>query len=439
MFGYRTATIAGIWIAFTLATVPQVLARGSSWTFADLYEFTGPPDGYSPLAPLIEDASGNLYGTAFEGGTTGGVCDSTGCGTVFELSPVGHGTYTEQILHAFAGTTKDGCTPVGGVVLDLSGNLYGTLAGCGVNGLGQVYELSPGGSGWTETILWNFVGAPNDGAVSYSTPVVDMKGRLFGTTLAGGSGNCSNTGFPHGCGVVFEVVSARDGGWKESIVYSFTGGSSDGNAPKAGVTLGSDGTLYGLTSFGGPYSQGVLYALKSTGGRKWAEAVLHTFPENEGDGTYPVGVPIIDDHGRLFGASSLGGKMEGGTIWEVSPDGNSWSEKVLFSFTTSGNAPNDPYAGVIFGPKDILYGTTVEGAGGCDGFGCGAVYSFNLKTGKLHTLLAFDSTDTNSPESALLRDAQGNLFGTTAFGGDNTGSGCQGILTGCGTVYELSR
>jgi len=442
---FKSAVILCVSVAGTLVTgaapVQQQsvhLAPGKDWTFSDLYDFTGPPDGYSPLSELVEDAAGNLYGTTFEGGGCGGV----GCGTVFEMSPSGGGAYTETILHSFPAKSGDGCTPVGGVILDGAGNLYGTAAGCGAHGLGVAYALSAGtGGNWTETILHSFAGkSKKDGSTPYSSLLMDASGQLYGTSYTGGTGSCNNNGLPKGCGTVFELNPVQGGGWKESVLYNFAGSASDGANPAAGVNRDAGGNLFGVTKLGGPY-QGTLYELTHDGKGAWTETVLHHFPTGNNDGTYPVGVPAIDSDGNLFGTTSVGGKLELGALWEASPGKHgSWSERVLYSFGAGGaNDAEDPYAGVIFDANGNLYGTTVEGGGGCEGFGCGTVYSFNRKTGELTVLLGFADTTTNSPESALLRDANGDLFGTTALGGAVNAPNCQGVLPGCGSVYELSR
>jgi uncharacterized repeat protein (TIGR03803 family) len=445
-FGNVAARLVGV-AALLLAPAQPLSARrdpgpGKSWTFSDLYDFTGVPDGYSPIGDLIEDAAGNLYGVTFQGGSTGGGCGSIGCGIAFEMSPAGGGAYTETIVHSFSGESGDGCTPVRGLFQDGAGNLYGTLAGCGANGLGIVYELSPGtGGAWTETILYSFAGASKkDGSTPYSSLLMDARGRLYGTTYTGGTGSCKNGGLPKGCGTVFELRPAQGGGWKETVLHSFTGGESDGANPEQGMSMDAKGNLYGVTQFGGPY-QGTLYEMTPGGTGAWTETVIHHFPTGNNDGTYPAGIPALDSDGNLFGTTGGGGKKELGTLWEASPGKHgSWSEHVLYSFGEGGaNDAEDPYAGVIFGRNGNLYGTTVAGGGGCQGFGCGTVYSFDRKSGSLTVIFSFASTNLNSPESAVLMDSSGNLFGTNAFGGAVNAPNCQGVLPGCGSVYELSR
>jgi uncharacterized repeat protein (TIGR03803 family) len=413
----------------------------ASWTLGDIYDFQGAPDGYTSTAGLVADANANLYGTTLFGGPNNPNCLNSGCGTAFELSPNDNGTWTETVLHSFNASKSDGCTPFAGLTLDSAGNLYGTTQSCGTHGLGTVYKLSPGQAGsWTFSLLHSFGGSKKDGAVSDSTLLMDANGNLYGTTVYGGSHpeNCQNAPLPNGCGTVFELTPGPHRRWTEQVLYSFAGGSNDGAAPSEGVAMDTQGSLYGVTKFGGPF-QGTVYQLTPGQGGLWQETVLHKFPTGDNDGTYPRGIPAIDSQGNLFGTTSDGGEAELGTIWEVSPSGGTWTETVLYSFAAGGlSEPNAPYAGVVLDENGRLYGTTVEGGSGCEGFGCGSVYRFSPKTGKLKELIDFGKTTTNSPESSLLL-RYGVLFGTTAFGGAVGDPNCQGVLQGCGSVYAVSQ
>ena len=210
-----------------------------------LYSFTGGADGKFPEAPLILDATGNLYGTASEGGIVN--CDNLtdGCGVIFEVTPSG----TEKVLYSFTGGS-DGGSPLGGLIRDTSGNLYGTtfLAGdvsssCALNhGCGTLYKLSKSG---LISVLYTFTNGA-DGANPMGELVRDSAGNLYGTTKLGGLG----------FGVVFKVAAA--GG--ETALYSFTG-SGDGAGPQAGLVLDSTGNLYGTTAFGGTASEGVVFRI----------------------------------------------------------------------------------------------------------------------------------------------------------------------------------
>lgn len=452
----RSGPLMGLFLVLTTAAVPaqdrRVLPNAASpsasrpggplrWTSQDLYDFQGAPDGYSSTAALIADSSGNLYGTTLSGGPNNPNCFNSGCGTVFELSPNGD-TWTETVLHNFNSTATDGCAPFAGLIRDSAGSLYGTTLGCGASGFGVVYELSPGqGGSWTFSLLHSFSGSPQDGAASQSTLLMDASGNLYGTTAYGGShpANCQNSPEPNGCGIVFELTPGKNGHWKETVLYSFQGGSNDGSAPSEGMVMDAKGNLYGVTKFGAPF-QGTIYQLSPSQNAPWQETVLHKFPTGDNDGTYPRGIPALDAHGNLFGTTSDGGQAELGVIWELSPSGGSWTETVLYSFAAGGlSEPNAPYAGVVLDKKGNIYGTTVEGGSGCEGFGCGAVYKFSPKTGKLKELVDFGKTNMNSPESPLLL-LNGFLVGTTAFGGAGENPNCQlSFPSGCGSVYQVSQ
>jgi uncharacterized repeat protein (TIGR03803 family) len=250
-----------------------------------LHSFTG-SDGADPFAGLIKDKAGNLYGTTEEGGSTS--CEGYGCGTVFELAPDG----TETVLHAFTGG-NDGDDPIGGLIKDSAGNLYGTTVngggtGCGY-GCGTVFKLAPDG---TETVLYAFTGG-SDGAGPAAGLIKDSAGNLYGTTEGGGGTSC-NSGY--GCGTVFEF--APDG--TETVLHAFTGGN-DGATPFAGLIKDSAGNLYGTTFLGGTYGGGVVFKVAADG----TETVLHAFTVK--NGTNPFAGLIKDSAGNLYGTTSGGG------------------------------------------------------------------------------------------------------------------------------------
>jgi uncharacterized repeat protein (TIGR03803 family) len=231
-----------------------------TWNETLIYNFTGGLDGGNPYSGLVFDGAGNLYGTTGAGGhSTVHVCKiNAGCGVVFELSPNSSGGWSETVLHDFNG--YDGWHS-GDLIFDQSGNLYSTtsnggdFSGCASFGCGVVYELSPNAdSGWTETVLHVFQPGPqNYGGSGGSTPVgvaLDAAGNLYGTTFYGAnySPGCS-LGLA-GCGVVFKLSPKSTGGWKETVLHTFTGGA-DGANPQSGVTIDPAGKLFG-TGVSGP-------------------------------------------------------------------------------------------------------------------------------------------------------------------------------------------
>lgn len=212
---------------------------GGGWSENVLLNFDGVGNGSDPLASLTFDGKGNLYGTAWNGGSNhqGGV--------VFELTPSTGGIWTEKTLHTFS--AAGGENPYASVILDKAGNLYGTVETGGSLGHGAVYRLTPDDNGnWTETVLHDFDNNGADGYEPLGGLVLDAKGNLWGTTFGGGGGACKRTG----CGTVFELSPAFGGGWTETV-YSLSS-YAHGYWPASNLTFDASGThLYGTTVNGG--------------------------------------------------------------------------------------------------------------------------------------------------------------------------------------------
>ncbi len=248
---YGTTTQGG---SFTRGEVFKLTQQvDGTWTLTILYSFTGPPqDGTFPTAGLIFDAAGNLYGTTSEGGA-GTHCSFHGCGTVFQLSPNPGGGWTESVLYSFTNFKGDGAHPAAPVVLDTSGNLYGTtsdggiIGNCGDNlgSCGTVFKLSPEDGHWTESVLHIFAGtSANDGGLPVAGLVIES-GNLYGTTQLGG--DVPNRQYSDGLGTVFELSPSSDGPWVETIIHNF-GSSTDGASPQGGLHLDNFGNLFGTTA-----------------------------------------------------------------------------------------------------------------------------------------------------------------------------------------------
>lgn len=240
---YGTAEVGGAYghgVVFELSPSP-----GGGWQERILVSFDV-TDGETAAAPLTFDAAGNLYSTTYIGGTYG-----DGGGTAFELSSAAHGMWAETVLQNFSGSTGSGL--LSGVIFDSAGNLYGTtgFSGCCNGGGGSVFELSPAGSGtWTETTLYNFPYVDNGaGPVGL---IFDGSGNLFGVNANGGA---------NGLGSVFELTPGTGGTWTESTVYSFAGGS-DGAIPDGQLVLDSSGNIYGTTNKGGAFDVGTLFEIR---------------------------------------------------------------------------------------------------------------------------------------------------------------------------------
>jgi len=314
-----------------------------------LHAFTDRPDGAIPYGRLVldVDGSGNLYGTTSVGGTYG-------MGTVFKIDSSG----TESVIYSFAGY-PDGANPYAGLVMDNSGNLYGTTENGGTSRLGTIFKIDTGGN---ETVLHSFAGGLTDGADPKADLILDAAGNLYGTTFLGGS---------RSFGTVFELDTTNT----ETILHNFTGGTDGGN-PFGGLTRDSGGTLYGTAENGGSRSlegaltsyldrvqpeiphgccKGVVFALSGSG-----EKVLYTFSGGNDGGT-PVG-DLALYNGLLYGTTLSGGPGQGhqGTAFSVTiANGN---ETVLHGFT-GGKDGGTPQGGLLMNAAGVLYGTAEKGGG----------------------------------------------------------------------------
>ena len=197
-----------------------------------LYSFTNGLDGGYPFGGLVRDSSGNLYGTTYSGG-------ASSVGTVFKVTKTG----TETVLHSFAGGA-DGEYPYASLVRDSSGNLYGTTSEGGASNVGTAFKVTPTGH---ETVLYSFAGG-TDGANPFAGLVRDRKGNLYGTTEAGDSS---------GVGTVFKLTATG----QETVLHTFTGGTTDGANPFGGLVRDAAGNLYGTTFVGGAFGHGAVYEI----------------------------------------------------------------------------------------------------------------------------------------------------------------------------------
>ena len=375
-----------------------------------LQSFNG-TDGSYPYATLVFDKEGNLYGTTYEGG-------AYGAGTVFELVKTHTTAYTEKVLYSFTGGAdggypNDGATDGGwALVLDKSGNLYGTTAFGGACGgvEGTAFEVTPSGS---ETVLHSFCGG-SDGYLVVSGLILDAKGNLYGTTWVGGL---------YDGGIVFELTPSG-GTWTETVLWNL-GNGADGAHSNTSLIMDTQGNLFGTTWWGGTYNLGTVFELTPSGGT-WTETVLWNFG-NGTDGGNPSNL-ILGAKGNLYGETGWGGTYSSGKVFELTPTANGWTETVLWNFG-NGTDGQSPYGGLVFDTKKgKLYGTTVGGGT----YGGGTVFELTpTKKGWTETVpWSFgNGTDGSGPWDGLVFDKQGNLYGTTMFGG----------AYGQGTVFKVTR
>jgi len=382
--------------------LPAQSARAQ--TFTVLHNFTGGNDGGTPIGSLTLDAAGGLYGTTIAGG-------AKGLGTVFRLVRSGN-AWQLYVFYAFNGLNnlEDGISPYAGVVVGPDGFLYGTTHSGGDgngcmqwHGCGTVFSLKPGRTveQWDEIVLHRFGSA--DGSNPYQGDLVfDRAGNLYGTTRNGGA---------YQQGAVYEMTSNR-GIWTETVLHSF-GGSPDGASPLSGIVFDQQGNLYGTTSGGGANGWGAIYRLRPSGAG-WSEDLLYSFT-NGADGGAPAAGLILDAAGNLYGATQGGGSGGGGTVFELSPEaGDTWSFSTLAGL--QGPSSGGPNGGLVMDAAGSLYGTT--SGDGVDDWG--SVFQLTWSNGAwgYHSLHDFTGgMDGGTPESSLVLDANGNLYGTASLGG----------------------
>lgn len=409
-----------------------------------LHSFCSSPncvDGLGPVGSLIADGKGNLYGaTKFGGGA--------GFGTVFELSPpaTSPGAWTESVLLSFSCVLacNAGGPPSAGLVADSKGNLFGTAASQTSSQIGNVFELSPPaspGGFWMAARLYVFSLSSRSDGQPYGGLIADNQGNLYGTTSGDFFGNDT----------VFELSPppAGSSAWIKTTLHEFPPTCfsmicNDGESPLAGLIFDSRGNLYGTTSAGGISGGGTVFELSppATQGGAWTENVLYKFcnlPDCS-DGMDPVAGLIADSGGNLYGTTEYGGAFGSGTVFELSPPatpGGAWIETVLYNFCSSPNCSDGagPRAALIADSEGNLFGTTAYGGA----FNKGVAFEL-LKPvapgGKRQIRIAHSfagGSDGAFPEASLLADSQGNLYGTASEGG---GSGCSG--SGCGVAFELT-
>lgn len=352
---YGTTTYGGV---YGLGAVYEIkLNTNGNRTEKLLYSFAGVPDGQYPFGKLVFDQAGNLYGTTNSGGAStncNGYDPPYGCGAVYRLSPTETGPWSEEVIYSFTGPTADAFYPVAGLAIDGEGNLYGTAVFGGANGYGAAFEISPNGSGWTESVIHSF-GAPssNDGIYPNAPMILDSEGNLYGTTYEGG-------GVTNGSGTVFEL-SPSSSGWTETILHAF-GTAGDGDGPVAGVVFDKLGNLYGTTVWGGSAgsdSPGTVYRLMPNSNGKWSETVLYSFGQTSTDGQKPECDLVIDASGNLYGTTWVGGTNYDGTVFELSRSSSGWTETILHSFV--GTDGSGPEAGLLMDSAGNLYGTNSVG------------------------------------------------------------------------------
>ena len=405
-------TISWMKTAAILAAACVLLAVDSqAATETVLHNFKS-KEGASPILGLIFDSSGNLYGVAAQEGLSR-------CGSVFKLTVSGT-SYTETTLYSFKGG-NDGCIPVAGLVFDKSGNLYGTTKLGGSHSVGTAYKLAKSGSTWSKSVIHNF-GGTNDGEYPTGSLIIDSAGDLYGTTEGGGS---HGDGEENVGGTAFKLAPNSSGAWTETIMHSF-GGSGDGISPRAKLVEDSSGNFYGTTYLGGADSAGTAFKLAPKSGGGYSETIIHSFNpafvSYPVDGTNPAAGLVFDSKGNLYGTTTVGGDGSvgtyaggGGVVFELSPSGGTWNETILYPFFHTFYGTSILFSGVILDQSGNLYGAALEG-----GFK-GALYKLTPASSGYWTetdLYNFDGPHGANPAiGSLVFDSSGNLYGGAQNGG----------------------
>ncbi len=426
IFGMRRSPASGalaillrlLFLTFMFLFLTLTAQSATAQTFTVIHTFTG-PDGSYPQTGLTIDAAGNLYGTTVGGGATNN-------GTVFELSNQGS-DWVLNTLYSFSWPGSGGSDPQGRVTIAPDGSLYGTAQYGGIGqcfegyGCGVVFHLqmSSPGQPWSETVVHSF-GGRSDGANPQGDLTFDAAGDIYGIAGGGGSpgGDCIWPS-PYSCGTVYKLTPSNNG-WVISILHYFQleiAGywGTDGSSPRGGVVLDGVGNLYGTTLQGGRHGGGTLYQL-SPHGSGWTEQILYNFTAAPSSGGM-----IMDASGNLYGSTISGGENNAGTVFELNLVNGIWTYNTIFaSFPDCSQGGCGPQGKLLMDAAGNLYGTT-EGGGA---YGYGTVFKLTRSNSRwtytsLHDFTGRSDSGGAYPFGGVVRDANGNLYGTTDEGGTN--------------------
>jgi uncharacterized repeat protein (TIGR03803 family) len=403
---------AGLALIFAALLAPVTTSAAS---LVPLMSFGGNDSaaGINPIGGLIQDAAGNLYGVNNQGGVSRGI--------IFELSPPTPPTtaWAFKILYSLSWT--DGLGPSGNLLLDSNGNLYGTTSGGGAGASGTVFTLHPpsaGGKAWTFASIYSFTGS--EGAYPNGSLLLDKAGNLYGTTYGGGNKRCAN-----GCGSVFMLTppATPQSAWGFNTLFHFDG--SNGAHPNGGLVKDGSNNLFGTTLRGGLLNDGTVFKLSPIPGpsETWSMSSLASFKLN--DGAYPSGNLVLDQNGNVFGTTSQGGSHNLGTVFRLSASSGVWGLKSLVEFNNSNGS--FPGCCLAFDPSGKLYGTTIGGGLNNEG----TIFKMTPTSPTkwtLQTLISFSAALGSHPSGNLVVGTAGKLFGTTRAGGA-AASGTAYLLT----------
>jgi len=387
-------------------------AGAQTYSVLTSFDYTNGSDVYE--TPTV-DSSGNVFGTTSEGG-------NSNCGVAYELVNNGGGVYTNTTLYNFT-CLDDGGRPESGLVLDSSGNLYGTTSEYGANGAGVVFELvNDGGGTYGYSVIHAFTG------IDGNFPEGDLvwhNGSLYGTTDEGGGGGCY-----YGCGTVYRLTKTGSS-WTHTTLHVFEE-LHDGNYPSGGVILDSNGNIYGTTEEGGTFYAGTVFRLSPAAGFrgpgvKYDETILHSF-DAAADGCYVESGLVMDSAGNLYGTADECGVQYDGTVYQLKRSGGKYEFNVLLQFDyTNGEYPYEETGHLAIDSFGNIYGTAERGGANNNG----VVFQLAAGTFAYTDLHDFQATanDGSEPYGGVSLDSHGNLYGTTYYGG----------TFGSGTVWQIAN
>jgi len=337
-------------------SVFRLKPSNGTWVLNTLYSFDPlhKEDGASPESRVVFGPDGSLYGTT----TYGGVSNCTnGCGTVYSLRPPqkvcksAQCSWTETILYEFTGGNDGGYPALGDLIFDSLRNIYGTTGRYGASDVGVVYELSPSGSGWTQSVLLTFDRA--NGSYPQSGLLFDQAGNLYGTASYGGQ---------YTYGMALRLTPSALG-WQQNVLHAFQG-NGDGIDPQGALISDSAGSLYGTTAVGGAQDLGTVFEL-SPSGSGWSYAILYNFTDQGA----PQDTLAMDAAGSLYGTTYGNASGEYGSVFRLSHSSGGWTYTNLYTFK-GGHDGAHPWGSVALDAAGNLYGTTPQGGA----YGAGAVW-----------------------------------------------------------------
>jgi uncharacterized repeat protein (TIGR03803 family) len=397
-----------------------------------IFNFPGGAMGHEPFSGLVADKAGNFYGTTYGNN----ILPSSS--VAYKLSHTSGG-WTETVLHLFNGQ-GDGLNPRAGVTLDGKGNIFGTTefggTGSCTNGCGTVYEISPNGSGgWNETILYSF---PSTGATNpLGGVILDAMGNLYGSASIGGISSCPSSNV--GCGSVYKLIPGESG-WTFKTLHYFhwMPKHPDGALPQASLFEDAEHNIYGTTQSGGTIDVGSVFELTPSKSGAYGLSVIGSFDTTGDSGFEPSGGLIRDELGNFYGTTNFGGvtneqcRFGCGTVFELSPSASGWLLQTLYSFQGGSDGTQPIGTTLAFDSKGNLYGVTDQGGNNNCNFGCGVVFELSPVAGggwNEKVLYAFQGgNDGESPSGSVVVDTAGNVYGTTAVGGTQN----------AGTVFKIA-